>query len=782
MADLDRIKRNVQKMAMQGAPETEIDGYLSTEGVTPDQVRAHKGGGWLRGMAQGAVDMVRGKQDPAMEGVPTVYEQFSDELASPTATGAMFGASDAGMTDIIEKKLGDRVIRREKDANHYDVLVTRGPDGQEQRGYVNRPGLDTQDLWRTLYGAAPYLAGGGAVGALTKNVGRTALGNIGLRATAQGLTGAGVSVGGDVAAAGLGSEQGIDPTKALLAGSFGAAGELAAPAIQGGKNLLGLGTKYADDAGKLTKDGVEAARRGGVDPADLDEETTRAFAEALRVGRDPAEALSQVRTNRFGIKTTKGQRTKDPELLMVEKDIRFGNLGPEAKERLAALDKEQKQAITNQVRGHIVPGRDGIDEFQGLGAQIAPARMPHEQNWETLGQSVRGGLNDARDTLKGQERSAWDAVPDMLPKPEAFEALPNAIGGQLGRMRVDSQLTPTAMRMDAELAAFRDGKGIIADGPKMVAQTPIRTIDEMRRRLFDTYKSAPPGTADAKAAKAYYEGFDDWAWDAAEKGLLNATTEDLAKMNAAREITREVKGLFKSRTAQGRSTPANRIISQVMDEADTPEGVISSLLGAGGPHTPPKAGVVDALRRIKAILDKAGGSTWSMAGKDTWNDIRLAYWLRLTTGKDGKTLSPTMLRKNVDQAFTSQNSVLRTLFSDVERKEMRAFSRAVGEAAYTDPNPSGTASAIRAMAKKSKGSLLKTALQTQSKRELFSKHNVLMSRFYSMLAQKVPNLGGGRDAIGRAAANRAVDQRLTPRRAPTTGPYFSAYGGQQTDE
>jgi hypothetical protein len=782
MADLDRIKRNVQKMAMQGAPETEIDGYLQGEGVTSDQVREHRPQGWLRSAAQGAVDMVRGKQDPAYAGAPALTK--AQDLP-PAARGRMIegmaaakttAVSDPAYADVLRTQLGDSFVRQETDANGYPVLVYRNKDGQESKAYANQPGLDWEDFDRGMSATMPYLLGGGAIGAATKGA------NLGIRALAQGATGAGVSVAQDVGASQMGSEQGLDGTRAVVAGGLGAAGELAAPLLQWGKGALGFGAKYIDDAGKLTPEGTSAVRRAGANPADLDEETTKAFAEALRQGRDPAEVLSQVRSNRFGIPTTKGQRTKDPELLAVEKDIRYGNLGPDAKTKLDTLDRQQSQAITNQVRGHIVQGRDGIDEFQGLGAQIAPTRMPNEQNWETLGQSVRGGLTEARDTLKGQERAAWDAVPDMLPQPQAFDELPNAIGGQLGRMRVDGQLTPTAMRMDAELAAFRDGKGIIADGPKMVQQTPIRTIDEMRRRLLDTYKSAPPGTADAKAAKAYYDGFDDWAWDAAEKGLLNATTADLAKMNAAREITREVKGLFKARNAQGRGTPANRIIDQVMDEADTPEGVISSLLGAAGPHTPPKAGVVDALRRIKAILDKAGGAGGSMAGKDTWNDIRLAYWLRLTTGKDGATLSPTMLRKNIDQAFTSQSSVLRTLFSDLERKEMRAFSRGVGEAAYKDPNPSGTASALRAMTRNGGNNVAKTFLQSQANRELFSKHNVWMSRFYRFLAQKVPNLGGTRDAIGLRAAQRAVDQSLTPRRRPVTGPFFSAYGGQQTDE
>lgn len=774
MADLDRIKRNVSKMASEGAPEADIDGYIDSEGVTLDQVRNHRSGGWLRNVAEGAVDMVRGKQDPAFADIPTLNQaedltpEAQGRLLEGSAAARTTAISDKGYSDVLRTQLGDSFVREEQDANGYPVLVYRNKDGGESKAYVNRPGLDWEDVDRGVSATMPYLLGGGAVGAATRGLG------LGTRALAQGVTGAGISVGQDAVASGMGSKEGIDMVRAGLAGGLGAAGELAAPAFQWGKKALGFGTKYVDDAGNLTRDGISAARRAGVSPEDLDAETTRAFAEALRVGRDPAEVLSKVRTNRFGIPTTKGQRTKDPSLLMVEKRADFGTLGEDAQAEIRKLYQEQSQAITNQVRGHIVPGRDGIDEFRGIGAKVAPTRMPHEQNLETLGQSVRGGLTRSRDVLKAQERAAWDAVPDITPRAQAFDDLPQFLDDSLGTMRVDAQLTPTAMRMDAELAAFKDGNGIIGDGPKMIRQAPIRTLDEMRRRLLDTYKSAPPGTADAKASKAVYDGFNDWVWDAAEKGLINGDPAAAAKMNAAREITKEVRSLLTPRNAQGRSTPANRILSQVMDEADTPEGVVASLFGSGGPQTPPKAGVVDALTRMKAILDKSGSSAGDMASKEAWNDIRLAYWLRVTTDKSGNVLSPTMLKKNIEQAFTSQNTVLRTLFTDAEQGEFRAFARAVGEAAYKDPNPSGSSVAAESILKGS--NLLKTALQTQSKRELFSKHNVFMSRIYSMLAQKAPK--GGRYA-GRLAAQRAVDQRLAPHLRPTTGPFFSAYGGQQ---
>jgi hypothetical protein len=44
MPEMDRIKRNVAKMASMNAPEEDIDDYIASEGVTVDQVRNHRMG------------------------------------------------------------------------------------------------------------------------------------------------------------------------------------------------------------------------------------------------------------------------------------------------------------------------------------------------------------------------------------------------------------------------------------------------------------------------------------------------------------------------------------------------------------------------------------------------------------------------------------------------------------------------------------------------------------------------------------------------------------------
>lgn len=45
MADLDRVKRNISRLISANAEEADIDSYIASEGVTLEQVRAHKAGG-----------------------------------------------------------------------------------------------------------------------------------------------------------------------------------------------------------------------------------------------------------------------------------------------------------------------------------------------------------------------------------------------------------------------------------------------------------------------------------------------------------------------------------------------------------------------------------------------------------------------------------------------------------------------------------------------------------------------------------------------------------------
>ena len=40
MADLAQVKRNIQRMIDQNAPEADIDAYVASEGTTPEELRS----------------------------------------------------------------------------------------------------------------------------------------------------------------------------------------------------------------------------------------------------------------------------------------------------------------------------------------------------------------------------------------------------------------------------------------------------------------------------------------------------------------------------------------------------------------------------------------------------------------------------------------------------------------------------------------------------------------------------------------------------------------------
>ena len=214
-----------------------------------------------RGWGQWAYDAIAGREDPRYQGLPTVDEALTEEgkrqgkfFVSPEQrhirASVPFAVSDEQYGDVMRKAMGDRYVNTETDKYGNKIVVYKGDDGAEKRAYVNRPGLDSEDIARGLVQSVPYIAGGAAAGAA----------KVGLagRALLQGLTGAGTSVGQDVAATQFGSEQGIDPARALATGVFSAGAEVAAPAIASAwRRFVTEPSLYNASRGELT----EKARR-----------------------------------------------------------------------------------------------------------------------------------------------------------------------------------------------------------------------------------------------------------------------------------------------------------------------------------------------------------------------------------------------------------------------------------------------------------------------------------------------------------------------------------------
>ena len=644
-----------------GAPEQIVSDQQ------PSQPKQEGWGEWI-------VNSVRGRQDPREAETGTVFEQFRGELGNPTANAAIGGASDEAMADVIQKNLGDRFIRQEKDANNYPVIVTRGADGREQRGYVNKPGLDTQDVSRAVYGSLPYLVTGGAAGALTRGAG------VGLQALAQGVASGATSLGGDAATMAQGSEQGLDVGKAGLMAGFGAAGPVASK-VTGAlwRKFVTIPGYFDKSTGQLTAKGIEAARKAGVDPSDITPDFAQGFAKTLAETGDEAASAIKAGADRYGIPATRGQVTKDPYLLTQEEGMRRRLYGEAAQDTMRGFDERQSAAVSDAALG-----RMGGTGGKSVAETINPANAGLRPGPAMLGENVQAGLQSAREAARQAEKEAWKGATALEATPEALKTLPDFLNAKLGGMMPDETVTPSASAMARSIERFMKG-----EAPEKAAEwlkaSPNKNIDQMRRSLGSLMDGAQG--SDKAMSGAMYDGFNDWITDAAEKSLLAGDPVAAMNLVKARGFTRDVRALFEPKTAQGTLSPAGQRLSRILDgeKADSGEEVIKALFGSQGSKNA-AAGMVSALNSIKGALRKFAPDV----AEQTWADLKLAYWTRLVTAKTGEMAGPQQVVSNIKTAFNNQRSVVQTLYSPQEMLEIRSFLRAMEAIAYKPPNASGS--------------------------------------------------------------------------------------------
>lgn len=683
-------KYSAQLLNAQEEPPPQGSGKYSGQLLGSSEAVAQPAPQPERSWWQGIKESVAGKRDPRFQDLPTVYSQ-DPSIRDEVNAAEVFGASDAQRADVIRNALGERFVGLEKDANNYDVLSFKDAQGAVQRGYVNAPGLDAEDVARGIKGALPYVATGGAAGAAARGAG------IGLNALAQGLTAGATSIGGDIAQMPLGSEQGVELEKAGVTAAGGAAVvPVAAAASALWQRFVTVPGLFDKAAGKLTDKGLEAARRAGIDPADIESTIAQKFAREYARTGDAKASMLQAQSANGGIPVTRGQMTKRPDLLDQEEKMRRNLYGDKARETIADFDQQQRQAIRESALGSPMPASvrqqikaQGGQVVDGIGERLAPHRAPgadlNDLNPQTLGESIRSGVQDARQGARAAENQIWEGTRDLAATKGALDTLPDAINSRLTNVVVDESITPMAAKMGKELEAFVEGK-VPTTSAGIIKGTGVQSVDQMRRRLGAMVSSAQG--EDRRAASTIYDAFNDWIGDSAQNALLAGDQAAAIKIVQARGFTREVRSLFNPKSADGAASPAAQRIAKILDDqkADSGESVINALLGAGTGNLTGANGASLALRNIKMALDRFAPQT----GKQAWDDIRLAYWSRLNLDKAGNLAGPQAIQGNIERAFQNQRSIIDALYTPEEQKQIRAYLAQIRNVAYKPPNASGS--------------------------------------------------------------------------------------------
>jgi hypothetical protein len=745
VADDVKVEPGKYSRALLGGGQAEVP--QADTPAAPDAMAEPDADTWMGRRAQD----VRGKQDPRFKDLPdlrdALVEEGSTDVTRPMALSSLLNSSDAQMGDIAKNALGERYIGTDKDANGYDIVRYRAKDGAEKAAYLNRPGLDINDAGRALTGALPYMAVGGGVGALARGAGTA------VQAIGQGLGAAATSIGGDVAQMPMGSEQGIELPKA----AFAAGGGLIAPPIAAGvsaiaRRIVTLPSLFKN--GQLTPKGEAVAKSAKIDPAELSAEAQRVFAKTYAMDPDAAQAATRASVEPFGIPATKGQVSKDPFLLTQEEGMRRRLYGQNAQDIMRTFDVEQSQAVRDAALGA---------KPQSVTSAIAPGRnpvsAPQDANPMVLGQSVREGINTARSAARTAENEVWDKVGPLTATEDALKMLPDSLDARLGtEVVIDAETTPAAAKMAKDLDAFSAG-----ESPQQVAKilktNPVRMVDQQRRRLLSMSRGAAT-PEDKRAATAIYDGYNDWIDAAAEANLLAGDPGAAAQLKIARGFTKEVREIFQP-SVGGKSTAAAKRLAGVMEKADSPEGVINQLLGSSGSRGV-DSGTVGALASYKTAVDRFAPKD---IAKAAWDDVRLAYWVRLVNGRNGELLGPTAIMNNIKGALSGQQSVVRTLYTPAEEKTIRQFAQALETISYKPPNASGSGYTAASFIKEGVAKLF----------EAFG--------LKSKIGQAALEFSGLGNAYGTAQARAAVGQSIKPR-STNLAPAFSSGGanvGRATD-
>lgn len=695
-----------------------------------------------------ARDAIQGQQDPRFTEVPALdMSALPLDVQAGINRGRAVTFDDDAYGDIVRKQLGNRYIGTERDANDYQLITYIDNEGQERTEYLNRPGLDWDDVDRTAASALPFMVGAGAANLGLRGVGAT---GVVPRFLAHGAAAGGASVGSDMVAGGLGSEQGVDaPRAAVAAGAGGVFEGLSGPIVRAWQSVFRKSPVGPD--GRLTGEAREAAIKAGLDPDDMSERLIQDFARDTQRAADAGEVAGKFRSGEFNIPTTYGQRSKRPDALGQEEEMRRGLMGRDAQSVMQDFDRRQTQAVEGAV-------------YDAVGNRVAPQASGRDPR--AVGEGIQQGMRSSQRAMSDQEDVVWSRVTEMFPEDGAFSSLPAALKSSIDKRSVvlDPELLPATDRMLRDLQRYARGKTPKSNYALLPQDVKNLDVDTMRRRLLARTRNAKD-PADARAASAVYDGFNEWIDTAAEQALLSGSPDAAAALRSARAFTREMKQLFRPADRTGRPTAGARKIERVMERADTPEGVVNALFGSSAPTRPPQEGTREALRHMRDILARNGQ-------EQAWDDVRMAYWLRIAQDNKGRVLSPRRLKNNIDGALNSQGSIVDELFTGVEKSYMQRMSRALDDLVYTPPNPSGTSYELMRMQRAAGGEpIAKTILQTQAKRELFSKGNVLMSRIYSSLARRIPNVAGVKDAAGTSVARQATSQDIRPR-AP--GAWFIA--------
>jgi hypothetical protein len=651
-----------------------------------------------------------------MKGTPelTARSDLPKDAGIKLAAQYFLSGDPNAIADTAVKALPGAV--RGEDAFHNPTVTWNG-----QTSYVNKPGMSTADLIGTFGDAALAYPAAKMIASIKALGGITAINTL-IRSGAQGVGQGLTSVVRDLGSWALGSDQGIDPEKAVQAAAGGAAAEPAlavggtvgralgragGAAIYPSQLLTKAATSLAPDAA-LTPDLLNTTGTRimkvltdqGIDTSDMTVGQMRKFMSMLPPGTSPqlldgsdqakTSARNMYQSARFEIPMTLGQITGDQSQLGREDWLRHTTQPPSAN----AIMRQQGDRVygTNQQPGAL----DTALNTQVPGTPPGTlASTPAEQ-----GQAIQAALTKAQADARTATTNAYTAVGTDLTKP-GMNALPLGQGviftkdasqnllDSLAALRRTQAVPDGVIKRISQLTAPQ-GTGQAAidyvngdGGVSNVATQPFNLGDFNEARRYITGLS-PANATEARAIGQVRDAMDAAVNHASSTGAIVGDPDMLARYQNAVATAKQAFANFQ---------PSNEAAANFIKTATTPgasgSDIVDGLFGGG------RLGFGGDTTQILDHLD-----TLFPPGTPARDVIRQAAARRMLFGTDMNpaTLSPNNISNRISNVIDPASKgyeIADRLFTPEEMATFKNFGDTMDTLKQSaTKNPSGTSYAI----------------------------------------------------------------------------------------
>jgi len=483
---------------------------------------------------------------------------------------AQIAPTETGRINILKDHIPGLEVKKDR----FGQYVAKAP-GMTDFAYINKPGFSAQDVGEfgmQTVATLPFLGPAGAGSGLLTRIG---LGSAGL---------GGASIAQDLLAAGVGSQEGIDPARAGVSAAIGGVLPVGEAGVRAGtqlaKSVFNRGRAVFDPKGTAKANVLGALEADRTYPrtdrpplTDQEVATARGRGQDLRAmdlgGGESTLALARSAAN---------QSPEARSALMSVIDERYQSQAPRTAEFLRSLTAR--------------PGSTNVSAYETKEQLQAAARAANAPLYDQARKDGAQGLMHPVLTQLQQApaiQSAMRAAANSLKNRSAVGATTGARGPNGYTLEFWDQVK---RRLDDKINTYK----------RSGAKSAALELDELRRPLVQTLDQLVPSYPKARGtAQTFFRGSD--ALEAGEN-FVNGRFEEAASRAALSKMNSAERELF----AQGfasklinevrRTGDSRNILTKINNSADAR----SRLQLALGPN---RARSIEGFLRVEGVMDLA---------------------------------------------------------------------------------------------------------------------------------------------------------------------------------